>query len=339
MLPLGLREYGTNTSKEHDGECTEAVPVDCSRYPNTTSEEGKVRILCKKDINPVCGTDGVTYDNECLLCSHSVGQGASIDKKHDGGCRKEFAAVSVDCSEYPKPACMSEYRPLCGSDNKTYVNKCNFCNAVVYVQPWLHSRCRLPPTGTSFLGSEGRETSLLTSRATDLQVAGCTAISAMEATRAAALLGLVLLSSFCELSHLCFSQASCDVYRLSGSRNLACPRIFQPVCGTDNVTYPNECSLCRQMLRSRAVYKKHDGRCVKVDCTGYMRATGGLGTACSQQYSPLYATNGVIYSNKCTFCSAVANGEDIDLLAVKYPEEESWISVSPTPWRMLSAGA
>ncbi|OXB61393.1 hypothetical protein ASZ78_000261 [Callipepla squamata] len=122
------------------------------------------------------------------------------------------------------------------------------------------------------------------------------------------------------MSHLCFSQASCDVYRLSGSRNLACPRIFQPVCGTDNVTYPNECSLCRQMLRSKAVYKKHDGRCVKVDCTGYMRATSGLGTACSQQYSPLYATNGVIYSNKCTFCSAVANGEDIDLLAVKYPE-------------------
>nr|P68390.1 RecName: Full=Ovomucoid [Meleagris gallopavo]1YU6_C Chain C, Ovomucoid [Meleagris gallopavo]1YU6_D Chain D, Ovomucoid [Meleagris gallopavo] len=124
-------EYGTNISKEHDGECREAVPMDCSRYPNTTSEEGKVMILCNKALNPVCGTDGVTYDNECVLCAHNLEQGTSVGKKHDGECRKELAAVSVDCSEYPKPACTLEYRPLCGSDNKTYGNKCNFCNAVV----------------------------------------------------------------------------------------------------------------------------------------------------------------------------------------------------------------
>ncbi|XP_052540408.1 ovoinhibitor-like [Tympanuchus pallidicinctus] len=177
--------------------------------------------------------------------------------------------------------------------------------------------CSLPLPS---LECEGREISLLTSRATGLQVTGCTAISAVKAMRAAALLGLVLLSSF---PNLVPGQqwASCSEYQLSGSGNLACPRIYQPVCGTDNITYPNECSLCRRILWSRTIDKKHDGRCVKVDCTGYMRATGGLGTACSQQYNPLYATNGVTYSNKCTFCSAVANGEDIDLLtAGKHPE-------------------
>ncbi|NXJ04301.1 IOVO protein, partial [Odontophorus gujanensis] len=126
MLCFYNIEYGTNISKEYDGECKEAAPVDCRRYPNTTSEEGKVLILCNKAFNPVCGTDGVTYDNECLLCAHNV---------TENGFRQSnqwaIKPMMVDCSEYPKPACTLEYRPLCGSDNKTYGNKCNFCNAVV----------------------------------------------------------------------------------------------------------------------------------------------------------------------------------------------------------------
>lgn len=45
--------------------------VDCSRYPNTTNEEGKVVLVCDKTTSPVCSTDGVTYDSECLLCAHN----------------------------------------------------------------------------------------------------------------------------------------------------------------------------------------------------------------------------------------------------------------------------
>ncbi|KFQ28146.1 PREDICTED: ovomucoid-like [Merops nubicus] len=122
-------EYGTNISKDHDGECKEVVPVDCSRYPNTTNEEGKVVLLCNTELKPVCGTDGVTYDNECQLCARDLEPETSVDKKYDGECKKEIA--TVDCSDHPKPACTAEYRPLCGSDSKTYSNKCDFCKAVV----------------------------------------------------------------------------------------------------------------------------------------------------------------------------------------------------------------
>ncbi|NWX37702.1 IOVO protein, partial [Notiomystis cincta] len=132
-------EYGTNISKDHDGECKEVAPVDCSRYPNTTSEEGKVVLLCNKDLSPVCGTDWVTYDNECLLCARNVAENGFWGQPSGPSSLWQLGAEPpigrgcehVDCSDYPKPVCSLDYMPLCGSDNTTYSNKCNFCNAVV----------------------------------------------------------------------------------------------------------------------------------------------------------------------------------------------------------------
>ncbi|NWZ84266.1 IOVO protein, partial [Poecile atricapillus] len=128
-------EYGTNVSKDHDGECKEEAPVDCSRYPNTTSEEGKAVLLCSKDVSPVCGTDWVTYDNECLLCARSLAaalaQGPCASDSFTSDSFIFIYFLQVDCSEYPKPVCSLDYMPVCGSDNTTYNNKCNFCNAAV----------------------------------------------------------------------------------------------------------------------------------------------------------------------------------------------------------------
>uniref|UniRef100_A0A8C8AK91 Ovomucoid n=1 Tax=Otus sunia TaxID=257818 RepID=A0A8C8AK91_9STRI len=108
-------------------------------------------------------------------------------------------------------------------------------------------------------------------------------------------------------------QASCGVYRMATKMQLACPRNYEPVCGTDDVTYPNECSLCREIFLKRAIDKKHDGRCVKLDCTGHLKARNGHETPCTLEYLPICGTNGVTYTNRCNFCNAVANGVEVNL--------------------------
>ncbi|NXR12228.1 IOVO protein, partial [Semnornis frantzii] len=161
--------------------------------------------------------------------------------------------------------------------------------------------------------SETAENHLLSPAATDLQVTGYTTISAMKTTGSIALLGLMLLSCLSEMTSP-LQQASCSSYRVNGRTLVACPRNYEPVCGTDEVTYPNECTLCRQIFISRGIDKKHDGRCVQqVDCTGHLKSGNGRVVACTMEYTPICGTNGVTYSNKCQFCNAVANGLDLDV--------------------------
>ncbi|NXU56538.1 IOVO protein, partial [Turnix velox] len=165
---------------------------------------------------------------------------------------------------------------------------------------------------------EGRERAQphpLDSPATDLQGTDHPTTSAMKTAGSFALLGLVLFS--CLSGKLVFLQsmlASCGSYMFSGKTAMvACPRNYEPVCGTNGVTYPNECALCREFYRNRNLDKKHDGRCVQLDCTGFLRSGFGAPVACNLDFTPICATNGITYRNKCQFCNAVANGLDINL--------------------------
>ncbi|KAM7042597.1 serine protease inhibitor Kazal-type 9 [Acridotheres tristis] len=58
----------------------------------------------------------------------------------------DAATHEVDCSEYRRMErgrpiyCERLYQPFCGSDGKTYNNKCSFCKAVLRSRGALHMK-------------------------------------------------------------------------------------------------------------------------------------------------------------------------------------------------------
>merc|ERR1712226_1478812 len=68
-----------------------------------------------------------------------------------------------------------------------------------------------------------------------------------------------------------------------------CPEIFDPVCGTDGVTYSNSCELDREScLGSQDIEVASDGPCVEKCPKG-----------CSKILDPVCGTDGITYSNSC----------------------------------------
>jgi len=207
-----------------EGECADDAEGVCMDRPQ----------VCPPILDPVCGCDGVTYENACV--AHGAGVTISAQGECDQGALTCGGTAGDTCTEdqycelpegecsedaegtcAPKPMnCLSVFEPVCGCDDVTYDNACFAASAGVNVAS--EGVCGLEPQSCGGTSGESCEDDQFCKREPGV----------------------------CEM----------DAVGTCAPIPLLCPMLQAPVCGCDGMTYQNAC-----FADSASVTVSHDGGC------------------------------------------------------------------------------
>jgi len=149
---------------QSNGAVSEAHTGACEQPPTSTScaattclvgsicQEVNGRAVCKcaesctDELNPVCGSDGNTYGNPCVMGQKICQSQGQVTQVSEGACVLPVQCQTIRCGwgstckvvngqaicDCPR-ACTREYNPMCGTDGVTYGNPCEmqyaYCNS------------------------------------------------------------------------------------------------------------------------------------------------------------------------------------------------------------------
>ncbi|CAL1545351.1 unnamed protein product, partial [Lymnaea stagnalis] len=278
-------------TKVRDGRCGEAAPNDeCPQ-------------ACTLEYNPVCGTDGVTYPTRCVMNAQT--------------CNKNSRWGNINCPIF----CTKEYRPVCGSDGKTYGNICSLRSTAKSTPcPKFCPEGYQPVCGTDHNTYNNwcllAATSCRKPDADQITVAHSGDCYAKRCPWSCDQFQLpvcgsdgITYSNLCELE-----KAGCGtspqrpvVLKHEGSCERdwckkACPLTHRPVCGSNNVTYDNECALrlsnCNK-TSDNPITVWYEEECRELGCE----------RPCPKIFRPLCGADGVTYPNSCAIEEAMCRNK------------------------------
>lgn len=283
------------------GECKSSE--DCPRGSYCAKAEGECKGLgfckgrpldCEPDAEPVCGCDGLTYENECIAAIVGVstahrgpcdGRGCSENENCGKGlyCAKadEDCSGIGTCTEVPE-AC-PDGEPVCGCDGVTYENACQaaasgmnvFRTGICEDLPRCSGNKECPDgycaRREGNCDGDGLCQPLPVECDEELfdPVCGCDGITYHNSCVAARAGTSVLRHGECDVvigcrdhfecgggAYCSRSVGDCDALGSCAARPVNCPDVVDPVCGCDGLTYDSDCRAA-----SAGVNVIHTGPC------------------------------------------------------------------------------
>ncbi|XP_010848538.1 PREDICTED: agrin [Bison bison bison] len=271
-----------NIFKKFDGPCDPCqgslsdLSRTCRVNPRTRRPEMLLRPeSCPPRGTPVCGDDGVTYDNDCVMGRTGAAQGILLQKVRSGQCQPRdqcpepcrFNAVCLSRRGRPRCSCDrvvcdGAYRPVCAHDGHTYDNDCWRQQAECQQQRSIPMKHQGP---------------------CDQSPSPCRGVQ-------------------------CPFGAMCAVK--NGEAECACPKacsgVYDPVCGSDGITYGSACELeataCALGREIRVARRGPCDRCGQCRFGALCEAETGrcvCPSECVASAQPVCGSDGRTYASEC----------------------------------------
>ncbi|XP_076472604.1 agrin-like [Babylonia areolata] len=127
----------------HQGQCGHDVPCrdfHCANDAICRVHNGRPQCVCpqcSEEYRPVCGFNGITYENECKLRQFNCENQIRVQIKKRGPCngcaakKCDFYAVCETVDDQPRCVCPSKAScrraegQVCGTDGRTYSSECH----------------------------------------------------------------------------------------------------------------------------------------------------------------------------------------------------------------------
>jgi len=243
------------------------------------------QMVCDKRYAPVCGSDGNTYASQCVLERISCLRGLDLEIAHDGECGQiARRSATSDCPRF----CHRMFAPVCGSDGETYPNSC-------VLQQIACSR----PDLNLFEIAAGE-----CSGSSDVQLKSATPKRHIDPNTTPS------------TKQFAYPVAEIDQRPAPiRERPLLCNRMYAPVCGSNGITYSNECMMKVDAFeRDIDITKSHDGECdAEHSDETALDQVPECSLMCTREFNPVcgqFDDQFRIYANPCELgvASCLTNG-------------------------------